>query len=98
MADVPSLTFAAILKAASDITGYPPEEIIGQYRGVHVARARFAVCYVARSRTKLSLSQIGRLVGGRDHTSIKHAISRAAELRNSNPFFRKTVNEISRRV
>ena len=52
-------------------------EIVGPSREVPTVRARFAAIYaVKRVHPRLSLSQMGRLFGGRHHTSILSALQK----------------------
>ena len=51
-------------------------EITGPSRQSYVARARFALCAALRERGA-SYPQIGKWLGGRDHTTIIHAVERA---------------------
>lgn len=48
-------------------------EIVGDSRSVPIVRARQEVCYRIREERQLSWPQIGRLVGGRDHTTALHS-------------------------
>ncbi len=48
----------------------PPEAILGKDRRQPYAVARQAYCYWLRRLMKLTLHQIGRMLGGLDHTSI----------------------------
>lgn len=47
-------------------------DLISAGRSAHAAAARHAVCYWATRRTPLSSTQIGRVLGNRDHTTILH--------------------------
>ena len=48
-------------------------DIMADRRGQRIVFARHAVMYWLCRRTGLSLPQIGRRLGGRDHTTILHA-------------------------
>ena len=48
-----------------------------------VARPRQVAMYLAKQLTTRSLPEIGRKFGGRDHTTVMHAIKRVEELRQS---------------
>lgn len=48
------------------------DELHSDRRNRHVVFARQFVMYWAARRTTLSLPQIGRLMGGRDHTTVLH--------------------------
>jgi len=61
-----------ILRRISLATGIKPYEIMGSSRSRHVVFARQAVMYWAVRLSGRSLPEIGRALGGRDHTSIIH--------------------------
>ena len=48
-----------------------------------VARPRQVAMYLAKQLTSRSLPEIGRKFGGRDHTTVMHAVSRIESLINS---------------
>lgn len=49
-----------------------PLELIADRRNVEVVLARQAIFYWGCRRTRLSLPEIGRRIGGRDHTTVLH--------------------------
>jgi chromosomal replication initiator protein len=49
-------------------------------RARNVARPRQVAMYLAKQLTARSLPEIGRRFGGRDHTTVMHAVSRVTEL------------------
>lgn len=51
-------------------------DLIGYDRHPHVCVARACAMAVVREATPLSLPAIGRVFGGRDHTTVMHAIRR----------------------
>lgn len=57
------------------------QQIKGEQRTQRVAMARFFVVYWVYRRTGLSLPSIGRMFGGRDHTTILNATRRWPERR-----------------
>ena len=58
-----------------------------QYRGPHhtgarvVARPRQIAMFLSKSLTSKSLPEIGRKFGGRDHTTVIHAVKKIEELK-----------------
>ena len=70
-----------LLEVMSERLGIPEDEIRGPSRKRLHAYARFAVSLIAHDDMRMSLSQIGRLLGDRDHTTVLHGI-RAAKKRN----------------
>ena len=53
--------------------GVPRAAIMADRRNKRLVFARHAVIYWVCRRTRFSLPQIGRMLGGRDHTTILHA-------------------------
>jgi chromosomal replication initiator protein len=62
-----------------------------------VARPRQVAMYLAKQLTARSLPEIGRKFGGRDHTTVMHAVRKVDELRASDPSFAEDV-ELLRRM
>lgn len=76
----------ALVDRAAELTCIPRGDIAGPSKCVDTCLARFAVILVARETGK-SLSQIGRVLGGRDHTTILSAQRRAREIERHDPDF-----------
>ena len=62
-----------------------------------VARPRQVAMYLAKQLTPRSLPEIGRKFGGRDHTTVMHAVARVSELMASDVAFAEDV-ELLRRM
>ena len=56
--------------------GISRAELVGSSRAGTPLRARQVAIYLTRELTDLSLPQIGRLYGGRDHTTVLHSLRR----------------------
>ena len=56
-----------------------------------VARPRQVAMFLAKQLTARSLPEIGRKFGGRDHTTVMHAVKRVDELRQSDSNFAEDV-------
>lgn len=67
-------SISAVVEAWSEAAGRPVswQEMVSVRRSKPVCRARALVIWLARRHTSLSLPQIGRQMGGRDHTTILH--------------------------
>jgi chromosomal replication initiator protein len=60
------------------------DQLVGPRRTRPIADARHVAMYLLRDELALSLPQIGQLFGGRDHTTVAHAIDKiGTELRNN---------------
>jgi chromosomal replication initiator protein len=71
----------ALIQAITAIHyGIDPLEMKSQRRARDVSRPRQVAMYFARELTPQSLPEIGRRFGGRDHTTVMHAIKRVESL------------------
>jgi chromosomal replication initiator protein len=61
-----------------------------------VARPRQVAMYLAKHLTQQSLPDIGRRFGGRDHTTVLHAVKRVDELRSIDKQFNDEVDLLKR--
>ncbi|HER27667.1 MAG TPA: chromosomal replication initiator protein DnaA, partial [Rhodospirillales bacterium] len=66
-------------------------------RARSVARPRQVAMYLAKQLTSRSLPEIGRNFGGRDHTTVMHAVKKIDELRECDSSFAEDV-ELLRRM
>ena len=78
--------------AAFEVTGL---DILSERRTAAVLPARFGACWLARRLTPLSLPEIGRSLGGRDHTTILKAVERAEEMRAADPAYALTLDTVA---
>ncbi len=65
-------------------------------RSRSVARPRQVAMYLAKQLTSRSLPEIGRKFGGRDHTTVMHAVRKIDELRQGDPAFAEDVDLLRR--
>ena len=61
-----------------------------------VARPRQVAMYLSKQLTSRSLPEIGRKFGGRDHTTVIHAVKKVEELRTSDNSFAEDVDLLRR--
>jgi chromosomal replication initiator protein len=65
-------------------------------RARNVARPRQVAMYLAKQLTSRSLPEIGRKFGGRDHTTVMHAVRKIEELMEGDDVFAQDVEVIRR--
>ena len=70
-----------IQKACAKEFGITVDEILSKRRSRAIARPRQAAMYLCKQMTTRSLPDIGRRFGGRDHTTVIHAVKRIEALR-----------------
>lgn len=74
-------TYREIERRACRLFDTKPSEIHSDRRNREIVFARQFVMYWAARLTKLSLPQVGRLMGGKDHTTILHGKDKYVEKR-----------------
>lgn len=66
----------AIINGCAARYGVSPANILGKNRKPRLVEARQAAMYDLAACTNLSLADIGRVLGDRDHTTVMHGIAR----------------------
>jgi chromosomal replication initiator protein len=74
-----------IQKTVADFFNIKVADMYSKKRPANIARPRQIAMYLAKELTKKSLPEIGDLFGGRDHTTVLHAVRKIAADRNKNP-------------
>ena len=87
---------ADIIRAASIVYRMSGREIISARRNQATAIARQVAMYVCKTETLHSLPEIGRRFGGRDHTTVLHAVRKIAALIPSDPEIAKGAAAVRR--
>jgi hypothetical protein len=82
------------LKAVSAHYNISRTELLSSRRAREVVRPRQVIYWLARRHTTASLPEIGRRLGGRDHTTVLHGIRLIEALRESDVLLRRDVDLI----
>lgn len=77
------ITIEEIQRRVSDHYRIRQAEMTSARRAREVARPRQVAMYLAKQLTPRSLPEIGRRFGGRDHTTVIHAVKQIEKLRQS---------------
>lgn len=89
----------AIFSLVLEETGIPEAQFKGPCRKKTLASARQAASWLAKQHVKgISFPLIGRHIGGRDHSTIMHAVRRAEMKRDMDPEFRSLLERIETRL
>ncbi len=73
-------------------------DLCGPSRKKELASARHFTAYLLLTQTKLALQEVGRLLGGRDHTSIIHARDKIQKSLSTNPHTQQTIINIQKNL
>jgi len=92
------VTVDDIQKAAAEHFGLKQADLISERRTRAVARPRQAAMWLAKQLTTRSLPDIGRRFGGRDHTTVLHAVRRIDELRAADAQLARDLEALLRKL
>ena len=92
------VTVDQIQKAVAEHYGLKQADIISERRARVVARPRQAAMWIAKQITTRSLPDIGRRFGGRDHTTVLHAVRRIEALKQDDPVLARDLDSIIRKL
>lgn len=87
--------FEELLEWLAGQLGLETGEIIGPGRSARVAQARQIAMYVCRRRLGLSYPELGRLFGGRDHTTVLHAVKKIEKMIRTNKDMNNLVTKLA---
>ena len=74
------------------------EQVRGQGRKRDLMEARQTAMYLIRRMTNLSLNDIGREFGDRDHTTVLHSLDQVEKKMRSDPAYAEKVKEITTNI
>jgi chromosomal replication initiator protein len=79
------VTIENIQKTVADYFNVRVGELLSERRSRSVARPRQMAMALAKELTSHSLPEIGQAFGGRDHTTVLHAVRKIGAERTTNP-------------
>lgn len=86
-----------IQKSVSEYYSIPLEDLKAKTRKKEIVAARQVAMYFAKEFTNQSLKSIGYHFGGRDHSTVIHAIQTVNDLMETDTSFRNAVNELKKK-
>jgi chromosomal replication initiator protein len=92
------VTVDMIQKAVSEHYNLTQADLISERRARAVARPRQVAMWLAKQITTRSLPDIGRRFGGRDHTTVLHAVRRIEALKAEDPVIARDVDVLLRKL
>ncbi len=93
--DAKPLTCDEIINRVASYSGHTRDDMVGPSRRQPLARFRQIAMYLCREYTDLSLPKIGKEFGGRDHTTVMHAVDKIKGMMQSDADVYKDVTSLS---
>ncbi len=88
----------AILRAVAQEFNITVSELTGPRRTRRVSAPRQAAMYLLRELAQLSFPQIGELLGGRDHTTVMHGVTKVEKQMAADPTLREKMERVRARL
>ena len=92
------ITVDDIQKATAEHYGLKQQDLLCERRTRAVARPRHVAMYLAKSLTTRSYPDIGRRFGGRDHTTVLHAVKRIETLKGEDAALAADIEALTRKL
>jgi chromosomal replication initiator protein len=90
----PSIHPDDVLRVVCDMYSIKPTQLKGTRRDASLVKARHLCMYILKEDLKATLVDIGNLLGGRDHTTIMHGVSKIRTLIEEDPLLRDELKQI----
>ena len=87
-----------IIAESAVMWGVGFKDVVGPSRDMDVVRARHIAVYLMRKHVGLSFPVIGKILGGRHHTTAMHAYTKTADEILSNSFIKESVERVYRKA
>ncbi|MCZ6652147.1 MAG: chromosomal replication initiator protein DnaA [Planctomycetota bacterium] len=91
-------TIQEIIETVTHYYGVKPSELLSKRRHKSIALPRQICMWLARKHTRHSLEEIGGYFGGRDHTTVMHAVKAVKSKRQGDGSLDHDVNALERQL
>jgi chromosomal replication initiator protein len=92
------ITMEHIQRKVAEFFGIKLSDMRAKNRTKSVAFPRQVAMYLSRQLTHASLSDIGRAFGGKDHTTVIHAVSKLQLLIQEDPKLKQTIDTLTQGI
>lgn len=92
--------FNLLIDAIALETGVPVDSIKGNARNQPIVELRFVLAYIARYNPSMMMGfkNIGKVLGGRDHSSIMYSITRYSDLMKYDQLYQDRIDNLMPKV
>jgi chromosomal replication initiator protein len=92
------ITIEHIQRRTAEFFAIKLSDMRAKNRTKAIAFPRQVAMYLARHLTHASLAEIGRAFGGKDHTTVLHAVEKIQTLLQDDPKFKKTLDALTQNI
>ncbi len=90
--------FNQVIKCVSKHYPYTFQDLCSKRRNKNLSFARQIAMFLMKKMTDKSLREIGDFLGGRDHSTVMHALGKVEQHRKDNPNFADQLSKIEREI
>ncbi|MEO0262636.1 MAG: chromosomal replication initiator protein DnaA [candidate division WOR-3 bacterium] len=87
-----------IIEIVAEFFNLTKEDILNEKKTKEVARVRQIVMYFLRYHLNMPLKEIGKIIGGRDHSTVIHGIEKIENLLEKDQDLKEKIVEIERKI
>ena len=87
-----------VVRKVSEVSGISEDGIVGQSRKKEIVEARQTAMFLCRSILDSSLASVGVFFGGRDHTTVMHAIKTIEEKKSKKKNIGENIAQITQEL
>ena len=92
------ITPTLIINVVAEHFGVKPEDITSKKRNSEFVQPRQVVMYLCRELTDTSFTNIGKLLGKKDHTTIIHGVNKVSAEIQTNEELRNKIDIITKKI
>ena len=85
---------STVIRAVADYYAIAPDDITSKKRDLRTARARHIVMYLLRQQNHCNLTEIGKILGDRDHSTVIHGCEKISFEIGTDSQLSKSIEEI----
>jgi len=93
-----NITIDLIMNTISKELNVKPSEIRSKNRSRNIVYARRVAIYLARELTPMSMPQLAKYFGMKDHTAVSHTMKKIQELIKNDEDFRVKIDELTNKI
>lgn len=94
----PNVTIDIVQRVVSDYYNVSTNDLKGKKRNQAIVLPRQVAMYLIRELTEYSTTEVGLEFGGRDHTTVMHAVQKVEERLKTDPSFEGLIQNLMRTI
>lgn len=92
------ITPSLIIEVVAEHFGISPDDIVSKKRTTELVQPRQVVMYLCRQLTEVSLQNIAKSIGKKDHTTVLHGIEKITEKMENDEELKNNVDIIKKKI